>query len=42
VITRLFGIPVTDEPRLLHWALKLIDYPWDPSGAVQARHDFAA
>jgi cytochrome P450 len=41
VITRLFGIPVTDEPRLLHWALKLIDYPWDPEGAVRARHDFA-
>jgi cytochrome P450 len=42
VITRLFGIPVTDEPRLLAWALKLIDYPWDPEGAVRARHDFAA
>jgi cytochrome P450 len=42
VITRLFGIPVTDEPKLLHWALKLIDYPWDPDGAVAARHDFAA
>lgn len=41
VITRLFGIPVTDEPKLLYWALKLIDYPWDPEGAVQARHDFA-
>jgi cytochrome P450 len=41
VITRLFGIPVTDEPKLLSWALKLIDYPWDPRGAVQARHDFA-
>lgn len=41
VITRLFGIPVTDEARLLGWALKLIDYPWDPVGAVKARHDFA-
>jgi cytochrome P450 len=41
VITRLFGIPVTDEPKLLAWALKLIDYPWDPDGAVRARHDFA-
>jgi cytochrome P450 len=41
VITRLFGIPVTDEPKLLSWALKLIDYPWDPDGAVRARHDFA-
>ena len=42
VITRLFGIPVEDEAKLLFWALKLIDYPWDPAGAVQARHDFAA
>ncbi|HSB95082.1 MAG TPA: cytochrome P450 [Spongiibacteraceae bacterium] len=41
VITRLFGIPVKDEPKLLEWALKLIDYPWDPVGAVKARHDFA-
>lgn len=41
VITRLFGIPVEDEAKLLFWALKLIDYPWDPQGAVQARHDFA-
>lgn len=42
VITRLFGIPVEDEAKLLFWALKLIDFPWDPAGAVQARHDFAA
>ena len=41
VITRLLGIPLTDEKRLLDWALKLIDYPWDPEGAVRARHDFA-
>ena len=41
VITRLLGIPVDDEEKLLHWALKLIDYPWDPEGAVQARYDFA-
>ena len=41
VITRLLGIPLTDEQRLLDWALKLIDYPWDPEGAVKARHDFA-
>jgi len=41
VITRLFGIPVKDESKLLEWALKLIDYPWDPVGAVKARHDFA-
>ncbi len=42
VITRLLGIPLEDEERLLEWALKLIDYPWDPEGAVKARHDFAA
>jgi hypothetical protein len=42
VITRFLGIPLEDEPKLLEWALKLIDYPWDPKGAVQARHDFAA
>lgn len=41
VITRMLGIPVDDEDKLLHWAVKLIDYPWDPEGAVQARHDFA-
>lgn len=41
VITRLFGIPVKDEAKLLEWALKLIDYPWDPAGAVKARYDFA-
>jgi len=41
VITRLLGIPVDDEDKLLHWAVKLIDYPWDPEGAVKARHDFA-
>jgi cytochrome P450 len=41
VITRLLGIPLADEARLLEWALKLIDYPWDPEGAVKARHDFA-
>ncbi len=41
VITRFLGIPLADEQRLLDWALKLIDYPWDPKGAVQARHDFA-
>ncbi|MBT4519267.1 MAG: cytochrome P450 [Halieaceae bacterium] len=41
VITRMLGIPVNDESKLLAWALKLIDYPWDPVGAVQARDDFA-
>ncbi|MCP4905681.1 MAG: cytochrome P450 [bacterium] len=42
VITRLLGIPIQDEPRLLEWALKLLDYPWDPEGALQARREFTA
>lgn len=41
VITRMLGIPIDDEGRLLEWALKLIDYPWDPEGAIKARNDFA-
>ncbi len=41
VITRMLGIPIDDEGRLLEWALKLIDYPWDPAGALQARQDFS-
>ena len=40
VITRLVGLPVEDEPLFLEWALKLIDYPWDPDGAVRARDQF--
>ncbi len=40
VITRLLGLPIEDEPRFLSWALKLIDHPWDPEGALQARRDF--
>ncbi|PLW82277.1 cytochrome P450 [Kineobactrum sediminis] len=41
VITRMLGIPVNDEDKLLEWALKLIDYPWDPQGALRARSEFA-
>lgn len=41
VIARMLGIPVHDEAKLLDWALKLIDYPWDPEGAVRARQEFA-
>lgn len=41
VITRMLGIPVDDEDRLLGWAMKLIDYPWDPEGALRARQQFA-
>ncbi len=40
VITRLLGLPVEDEPKFLEWALKLIDYPWDPAGALRAREEF--
>jgi cytochrome P450 len=42
VITRLLGIPVHDERLFLEWALKLIDYPWDPEGALRARAGFDA
>ena len=42
VITRMLGIPVDNEGRLLEWALKLIDYPWDPEGALRAKRDFGA
>jgi cytochrome P450 len=42
VITRLLGIPVHDEALLLNWALKMIDFPWDPEGAVAAKRDFDA
>jgi cytochrome P450 len=40
VITRLLGIPVADEAMLLDWAVKLIDFPWDPDGAVRAKTEF--
>ncbi len=40
VITRFLGIPVSDENRLLHWAEKLIEFPWDPEGALAASRDF--
>lgn len=40
VITRLLGIPVDDEALFLHWAVKLIDYPWDPEGALKAKQEF--
>ncbi|MBJ18128.1 MAG: cytochrome P450 [bacterium] len=40
VITRLLGLPIQDEPQFLGWALKLIDHPWDPEGALRARREF--
>jgi cytochrome P450 len=42
VISRLLGLPVHDEPKFLTWAVKLIDFPWDPEGAVRARAEFTA
>ncbi|OCC23588.1 hypothetical protein MB02_10465 [Croceicoccus estronivorus] len=42
VITRLLGIPVEDEERMLEWAIKMIDFPWDPDGAVRAKEQFQA
>lgn len=42
VIARLLGLPVEDEARFLDWALKLIEYPWDPEGALRARDEFTA
>lgn len=41
VIARLLGLPITDEQRMLEWAVKLIDYPWDPEGALRARKEFS-
>ncbi len=42
VITRMLGIPVHDDSQFLAWALKIIDYPWDPEGALQAKAEFDA
>lgn len=40
IITRMLGIPITDEDRFLRWAIKLIDLVADPEGALQAKKDF--
>jgi cytochrome P450 len=40
VITRFLGIPVEDEAKLLHWAIKLIEFPWDPEGALAGSCEF--
>lgn len=42
VITRLLGIPVDDEESFMEWAIRMIDYPWDPEGAVKAKTEFDA
>jgi cytochrome P450 len=40
VITRMLGIPVHDEKQFLDWALKLFQFPWDPTGARAAWQRF--
>ncbi len=40
IITRMLGIPVLDDEKFLHWAIKIIDYPWDPEGALKAKAEF--
>ena len=42
VITRLLGIPVAEEAQFMEWAIKMIDFPWDPEGAVKAKTEFDA
>lgn len=42
VITRLLGIPVAEEGQFMEWAIKMIDFPWDPEGAVRAKTEFDA
>ncbi|MDB3856158.1 cytochrome P450 [Halieaceae bacterium] len=41
VISRMLGLPVNDQDKMLEWAVKLIDYPWDPEGALKAKQDFS-
>jgi cytochrome P450 len=40
VITRMLGIPVHDEKQFLDWAIKLFQFPWDPTGARLAWRRF--
>ncbi|MCZ6713565.1 MAG: cytochrome P450 [Deltaproteobacteria bacterium] len=40
VITRLLGLPLDADQRFLDWALQLINYPWDPEGALAASAEF--
>jgi cytochrome P450 len=42
IITGMLGIPVHDDSKFLTWALKIIDFPWDPEGAMQAKSEFDA
>jgi cytochrome P450 len=40
IITRMLGIPVHDDEKFLQWAIKIIDFPWDPEGALRAKAEF--
>lgn len=40
IITRMLGIPVHDDEKFMVWAVKIIDFPWDPEGAMQAKREF--
>ena len=42
VITRLLDFPPTDFERLKRWGDGLIDFPWNPEGALAAREEFTA
>lgn len=42
VITRLLDLPATDFEQLKRWGDGLIDFPWDPEGALEAREEFTA
>ena len=42
VITRLLDFPPTDFEQLKSWGDSLIDFPWDPEGALRAREEFTA
>ena len=42
VITRLLDFPPTDFDQLKVWGDGLIDFPWDPEGALEASRSFTA
>jgi cytochrome P450 len=42
VITRLLDFPPTDFDQLKAWGDGLLDFPWDPEGALEASRSFTA
>jgi cytochrome P450 len=40
IISRLLGVPVSDEAQLLDWLDRLIRLQWDEKGAMEARAQF--